>query len=57
MLAEIRGQRPGPDRYCGDFTTARLYKPEAYHLVPEENRLWFFPEDVTAAFQMGFVLA
>lgn len=53
----ITGKRSGPDRYCGDFTTAKLYKPQQYYLVPEENRLWFFEADVAGAFKMGFTLA
>jgi len=53
----IRGQREAPDRFCGDFTTGVLHKPESYHRVPEENRLWFFPEDVGKALAMGFRLA
>jgi endonuclease YncB( thermonuclease family) len=53
----ITGKRNGPDRYCGDFTTAKLYKPEHYYRVPDENRLWFFTEDVAGALNMGFTLA
>jgi len=53
----ITGKRNGPDRFCGDFTTAVLYKPDQYFQVPEENRLWFFRDDVGAAIGMGFQLA
>jgi endonuclease YncB( thermonuclease family) len=52
----IRGKRPGPDRYCGDFTTGELHRPQAYYHVPEENRLWFFDEHLAAALAMGFRL-
>jgi len=53
----ITGKRNGPDRYCGDFTTGKLYSPQQYYLVPEENRLWFYDADVGDAIKMGFILA
>jgi endonuclease YncB( thermonuclease family) len=52
-----RGQRDGPTRFCGDMTTAKLYVPQQYYKVPDENRLWFFEEDVGRAYEMGFTLA
>lgn len=56
IVDTISGKRDGPDRFCGDFTTGKLYSPQKYFLVPEENRLWFFKEDVGKAFEMGFSL-
>lgn len=52
----IAGKRAGPDRFCGDFTTGRLYTAQHYYKVPPEARLWFFKEDVGAALKIGFEL-
>lgn len=53
----IRGaRRQGPDRYCADVSNGRLYAPQHYHRAEPENRVFFYPEDVTAALSMGFVL-
>lgn len=52
----IAGKRAGPDRFCGDFTTGRLYPPQQYYRVPPESRLWFFKEDLGAALKLGFEL-
>ena len=49
-------KRTGPDRYCGDITNANLYPPQLYYKVLPENRLFFFPEDLGDAHQMGFKL-
>lgn len=57
IVDTVMKKRAGPDRYCGDFTTALLYKPDQYFHVPEENRLWFFEADVGGAFAMGFRFA
>lgn len=54
IVDTLTGKRTGPDRYCGDITTGRLYAPQHYYRVPEENRLWFFDEHVGKAFEMGF---
>ncbi len=51
-----RGTRDGPTRFCGDVTTAKLYLPQHYYKVPDENRLWFFEEHVGRAYEMGFTL-
>lgn len=56
IIDTITGKRAGLDRFCGDITTARLYTPQQYHRVPDENRLWFFPDDVGNAYDMGFTL-
>jgi endonuclease YncB( thermonuclease family) len=56
IIDMIRGRRKGPSRFCGDITTAALYPPQQYYKVPPENRLWFFPDDVGHAYEMGFTL-
>ena len=56
IVDTISGKRTGPDRFCGDIETARLYAPQHYYKVPDENRLWFFPEYVGNAYDMGFKL-
>jgi endonuclease YncB( thermonuclease family) len=56
IIDTISGKRQGPDRFCGDFTTAKLYPPQRYFEVLPENRLWFFAEDVGDAHNMGFTL-
>ena len=56
IVDTLSGKRNGPDRYCGDFVTGKLYKPQQYYLVPEENRLWFYDTDIGEALQMGFAL-
>jgi len=57
IVDTIVGKRNGPDRYCADVTTARLYPPQQYYLVPPENRLFFYPEHVGKATAMGFTAA
>lgn len=57
IIDTISGKRQGPDRFCGDFTTAKLYPPQRYFEVLPENRLWFFAEDVGRAHNMGFTFA
>lgn len=52
----LSGKREGPDRYCGDFTTGKLYAPQKYYKVPEASRIWFYADDVAAALGMGFKL-
>ncbi|MGE0114721.1 MAG: thermonuclease family protein [Steroidobacteraceae bacterium] len=56
IIDTISGKRQGPDRFCGDFTTGKLYPPQRYFEVLPENRLWFFAEDVGEAYAMGFTL-
>lgn len=57
IVDTLDGKRQGPDRFCGDFTSARLYPPQRYFEVLPENRLWFFAEDVGEAHNMGFTMA
>lgn len=56
IVKMILDGRNGPDRFCGDITTAQLFPPQQYYKVPAENRLWFFPDDVGHAYEMGFTL-
>jgi endonuclease YncB( thermonuclease family) len=56
IVDTLSGKRDGPDRYCGDFTTGKLYTPQQYWRVPDQSRLWFFDTDVGAAISMGFKL-
>lgn len=56
IIDTIDGKRQGPDRFCGDFTTGKLYPPQRYFEVLPENRLWFFAEDVGEAYAIGFTL-
>jgi len=56
IVETMAGRRDGPDRFCGDITTAELYSPQLYYKVPPENRLWFYPKHVGRAFEMGFTL-
>jgi len=57
IVDTLDGKRQGPDRFCGDFTTGKLYPPQRYFEVLPENRLWFFAEDVGEAHDIGFVMA
>ena len=57
IIDTISSKRDGPDRFCGDIETATLFPPQHYYEVPEENRLWFFQEDVGNAYDMGFSLS
>jgi endonuclease YncB( thermonuclease family) len=56
IVDTIAGKRQGPDRYCGDITTAKLFMPLQYYRVEAENRLFFFPEHISEALKMGFKL-
>jgi endonuclease YncB( thermonuclease family) len=56
IVDTLAGNRAGPDRFCGDFTNAKLYLPQHYYRVPAESRLWFYAEDVGEALTMGFRL-
>jgi endonuclease YncB( thermonuclease family) len=56
IVDTIAGSRDGPDRFCGDFSTGKLYLPQQYYKVSDENRVWFFDQDVGAALSMGFKL-
>lgn len=56
IVDTITGKRDGPDRYCGDFSTGKLYPPQRYPAVPLERRIWFYKEQVGAALQLGFDL-
>jgi hypothetical protein len=56
ILDTISGKRSGPDRICSDLQTAKLYAPQHYYKVADENRLWSFAEEVGNACDMGFKL-
>lgn len=57
VVDSIRGtRRHGPDRYCADFMSGKLYNPQHYYRADPENRLFFYPEDLLAALRMGFAL-
>jgi endonuclease YncB( thermonuclease family) len=56
IVDTIAGTRDGPDRFCGDFSTGKLYMPQHYYKVADENRVWFFDTDLGAALNMGFKL-
>lgn len=52
----MAGKREGPDRFCGDFVSGKLYMPQHYYKVPDERRVWFFNEDLGEALKIGFKL-
>jgi len=54
LVRLVKGEGDGPNRYCGDVTTGRLYQPQKYFEVADENRLWFFERDRHHAIAMGF---
>ncbi len=54
IVDTIQGARKGPDRYCGDILSGKLYPPQSYHLVWPENRLFFRAEHLKEALKMGF---
>ncbi|HEX6292192.1 MAG TPA: thermonuclease family protein [Herpetosiphonaceae bacterium] len=54
IIDTITGTRQGPDRFCGDVTTGKLFPPQQYYRVEPENRLFFFEADVHQALMMGF---
>jgi endonuclease YncB( thermonuclease family) len=56
IVDTIQGKRQGPDRYCADISTDKLYSPQKYYQVQPENRLFFFKEHVGEAIKMGFKL-
>lgn len=55
LVDTLAGTRHGPDRYCGDLTTGELFPPQQYYLVLPENRLFFYPQDLAYAVNMGFM--
>lgn len=56
IVDTIQGKREGPDRFCADISTNKLYMPQHYFEVLPENRLFFYEEDVCEAIKMGFKL-
>ncbi len=54
IVDTIRGLRDGPDRYCGDILTGKLYQPQHYYRVAPENRLFFRTEHLREALKLGF---
>lgn len=45
----IRGEAALPERSCADLRTGRLYRPEHYLTVKEEDRLFVWPKDLNKA--------
>ena len=56
IVGTIAGKKQGPDRFCGDITSAKLFIPVQYYRVEPENRLFFYPEHLGEAFKLGFKL-
>ncbi len=54
IVDTLRGLRSGPDRYCGDILSGKLYPPEQYYKVAPENRLFFRTEHLKEALKLGF---
>lgn len=54
IVDTIRGVRNGPDRYCGNILTGKLYQPQHYYRVMPENRLFFRTEHLKEALKLGF---
>jgi endonuclease YncB( thermonuclease family) len=45
----LRGEAELPERSCADLKSGKLYRPEAYLAVKEEDRLFVWPRDVKKA--------
>ncbi len=56
VIDTIQGKRQGPDRFCADISTDKLYTPQHYYKVLPENRLFFYEKHVGEAVKMGFKL-
>ncbi len=56
IVDTIVGKRKGPDRYCADIVSGKLYPPERYFEVLPENRVFFFPDHLSQAIGMGLEL-
>jgi endonuclease YncB( thermonuclease family) len=56
IVDTINKKRNGPDRYCADISTGKLYQPQHYYKVLPENRLFFKIPDMVKALAMGFQL-
>ncbi len=56
IVDTIQGKRHGPDRFCADISTGKLYTPQQYYQALPENRLFFYEEHVGEAIKMGFKL-
>ncbi|HSL04036.1 MAG TPA: thermonuclease family protein [Nitrospiraceae bacterium] len=56
IIDTIKGTRTGPDRYCADISTGKLYQPQQYYKVLPESRLFFYATDLVEALKMNFQL-
>jgi endonuclease YncB( thermonuclease family) len=56
IVDTIQGKRNGPDRYCADIVSGKLYPPQRYYEVLPENRVFFFQEHLSQAIGMGLIL-
>ena len=56
IIDTTTGTRNGPDRYCADISTGKLYQPQHYYKVLPENRLFFYAKDLVEALKMNFQL-
>jgi endonuclease YncB( thermonuclease family) len=56
IIDTIKGVRSGPDRYCADISTGKLYQPQHYYKVLPESRLFFYAMDLVEALKMNFQL-
>jgi len=56
IIDTIKGTRTGPDRYCADISTGKLYQPQHYYKVLPESRLFFYTKDLVEALKMNFQL-
>ncbi len=56
IVDTIQGKRNGPDRYCADIVSGKLYPPQRYYEVLPENRVFFFPKHLSQAISMGLEL-
>ena len=56
IIDTMKGTRTGPDRYCADISTGKLYQPQQYYKVLPESRLFFYAKDLVEALKMNFQL-
>jgi len=56
IIDTIKGTRSGPDRYCADISTGKLYQPQRYYKVLPESRLFFYAKDLVEALKLSFQL-
>jgi endonuclease YncB( thermonuclease family) len=45
----LRGDAEVPERSCADLSTGKLYRPEHYLVVNEEDRMFVWPADIAKA--------